>query len=721
MNISKLSAFLLGLSLFLLVVPISRADAPAMKNVESACLETTRCNASGATGLCAPDEPYPLVWGHRAHLAVKSGLSSGKVFVQECLEFGGAEGDEQICLNVPIVADTTAPSGWRLKNYKADQNNNVKWTTDKQMFIDAKKEECLNSYVNRADGAVICANTWDNYLSTPEGIAIDEFLDEEENYQFNGLYTAGGSTLQSITSYDYTANLGSKFEWGSSTTHSITRYFRVITYTNPREGTSGSDPSNKVGQLGFLVNEEACETSVNYDPFGQVFDRTTLQPVENARVALYREMEDVPGVTPAVFKYKLVDEQNTPGIITRPFQNPVSSSSFGMFSFVVPPGMYKLLISVNNPPAVLLEDLTVNQTRLDPNATELGNPLSILVGGSPQVLYPEVYQVSAMGEQISLPVINEGNVPERRDLSVLGLRVEDPKVLFHRRRVNSAGDNIIRGRINKPLGIVTARRGTDVLGSTSADIQGEFRLVISSDQLPRGESYRLQASSVPLVPVVPTSTPTVRLQNWLNALMDLLLPTVHAQTTAGEVIVEPRLNYLEGYAYDASGSVLKNALVTIFDKSLGVPVYNVQADEEGFFKITSEQLPRNDYAIYYTPEGSSSIVSITAEKFYTQNKEYIEMKKIDVNKPQYSKPAEVYLTQNPEPSQGANETMKPKVTGTQDNAVMPTGGAGPSDSLTQQISPTLLMYVAILLLLIVGAGLLIVYYMKRKQEPHLYE
>jgi hypothetical protein len=118
------------------------------------------------------------------------------------------------------------------------------------------------------------------------------------------------------------------------------------------------------------------------------------------------------------------------------------------------------------------------------------------------------------------------------------------------------------------------------------------------------------------------------------------------------------------------------------------------------------------------------MVKVDLEKFYTQNKEYIETNNIDVNKPKYGETAQVYLTQHPEPSvsttQGTGMGPKQGTPGQLNQGVAPTRAAEQNNPVNQ-LSPALLMYVAILLLLIVGAGLLIVYYMKRRQEPHLYE
>jgi hypothetical protein len=649
---------------------------------------------------------------------------------------------------MPIIREGTH---WKFKNYKVDHApyandpnhsyllDTVVWNrnTDKQWFINAMEQKCIASFVQESDGEAECLDhngvrgIVSTYLASDEWRAVDSLLTSED-YQFHGLYDAG--TLTPVVNYPAVGNQGKRFEWGSSTTGDLRRSFRVMAFSNPIAGTSGGDPSDKVGQLGFVSDEPTCPTTATYDPFGQIFDRSTLQPVEGAKVVLYREMPSQ--ANPALIEYRMVTKENTQDINIDPFLNPVSSNAHGVFSFIVPSGKYKLLalpVSGNAPDPL---DYSAIGTVMDTEVTQLGTSVSVRINNAPKVLYPELYQVSKSGTApnmlLNLPEIIEQDAPERRDISVSTLPVSAGRPIAYSRRVNAAGDNVISGQINKPFGMVTAKKQDDtVLGSTYADIDGKFVLVVNADTLPPGVAYQLDVAPVPLIPILPTRTPTPppqsRLDIWVQNILGIFFPLVQAQSNTSTAKVAPRLNYIEGYAYDSAGAILKNAQVTILDTVLGVPVYTTQTEGEGFYKVSSEDLPRNDYMILYKPMDSKSFVSVDASKFYTQNKTYIETRKVDVNKPQYGASAQEYLTTHPEPSITNTQTamLSPKagVSGTQNVSTTPVQGQGPQTNspIGQQISPALLMYVAILLLLIVGAGLLIMYYMKRKQEPHLYE
>ncbi len=719
MRIPKLFSLIVTLIIFISFGGIALATDVPMKNMESACLLAKRCDLTQA-GECEPSNNQPLIRVHRTLLEVESSLSSNQVFVLECLE------GSPLCYPLPIVADGI---GWKLKNYKADRvvghpiaEDTASWEFHRQAFIDAMIQMCLAAYVNPADGVSACTQA---SIESQDGFSELAGVMTANNYQYHGLYEAG-TLVPVVTPYPVIANQGKRFESASYSSEDLERSFKIVAFTNPIEGTSGGAPSDKVGKLGFVRNAEACPTTSSHDPFGQVFDRGTMQPVKDAKVVLYREMDNGQNLLPPVLVYDRVTTTNTEGLMT-PFVNPRRSNDLGVFSFVVPAGNYKLLVLPNSANAPeRLPTVLASSSVMDTRASDMNPGVSVVVGGTPTVLYPEVYQVTTSGVNLDLPVIVENDVPERRDISVVGLIPRQASVLpVPHRVVNSAGDNIITGRINKPFGMVRAKNtpqnGGQELGSTSADIDGKFTLVISTNVLPRGRHYELEATAVPLIPTPPLGA---RINEWVQKLLEKLLPQVHAQSMSSTTVITTRLNYIEGYAYDESGNILKNARVTVFDSTVGVPVYTTQTDQSGFYKVSSENLPRNDYSIRYTPEGSNAMVKVDLEKFYTQNKEYIEKSKIDVLKPKYGQSAQAYLTQNPEPSvtteQGTKVGPKQGTPGELNKGVAPTRAVEQNNPVNQ-LSPALLMYVAILLLLIVGAGLLIVYYMKRRQEPHLYE
>ncbi len=734
MQVSKTLTALLSLSIFLVVV--NGVQAVNLKNEESACLSQTRCDQTNPNA-CSEDDTNPLIRVHRVLLEINASLSSSEVFIHECILIQGA----QICLPLPIErtipSDPTSP--WKIKNYKANGNTSVVWagnTQHQQFFKDALEQKCVARYMDPAQGATMChefyyGNGSDivGYFNEANGdwYNVNRLL-TNSNYQFHGLYqgvTNVQDHLTPLTNYPVTGNQNTRFEWGSSTSLSLTRSFRVTAFSNPITGTTGGAPSDKVGKLGFLSNATVCENAPNYDPFGQVFDTESLQPIEDTKVSLYKLNPSPPPGT-IEDQYILVTRINTPTILDETFTNPQLSGPLGEFNFLVPSGKYKLLVARESfvPPNPLAE-LPISTSVMNSNAAQLGNTIAVTVDNASKTLYPQVYQVSAMGANINVPVIIEGNSAERRDIAVVTLTPAPARPLTYFRTVNASGDNVISGQINKPFGLVTAKKldGT-VLLDTRASVDGKFTLVINSNILPVNEAYEIEASPRQLTRITPTPTIASGISVWVNSLLDHLFPQVHAQSVGSSVVIKPRLNFIEGYAYDSVGGKLKNAEVIIFDMVSGTPSYSTMTDQEGFYRVMSENLPLNDYSIYYVPEGSSKMIKTDAEKFISQNEQYIEEKDINYAKPQFDKSVQVYLTQHPEPSvsttQGTGMGPKQGTPGQTNQGVAPTR-AVEQNSPVNQLSPALLMYVAILLLLIVGAGLLIVYYMKRRQEPHLYE
>ncbi len=725
--LSICTAFVLSL---VFVSVVAAQSLPLQKNVESVCLQATRCDAQNFNE-CASENVAPLVRVHRAFLELKQSLTSSQLFIEECFEVPGVVGN--FCVPFPLreVGETGT---WKIANFKADGGEEkLFWNTGgKELVQQTLKQMCKAAYVNPDQGEGPCNIEYGldgpggSHYRKQEWVNGNAFL-TEHNYGFHGIYdrvARQSDPLVGVTEYPFVGQNGSAWEWGSSSSESLRRSFRALVYSMPISGTSGNDPSNKVGQLGFTVNEDACESTVNYDPFGRVFYSPNMEPVEGARVALYRQM---PLVLPAIgTEYQLVSS-SMPDILGYSLRNPQPSGALGYFSFAVPPGIYKLLVVADGAsvPATL-GDVPLATSVMDPQATLLGESVTVLANGSPYVLYPEVYQVTSDAVNILLPEIQENIIPERRDVAMTGVTPAPARPLMYRRTTNSKGDSIIVGRINKPFGRATFKRSSDnsEVGTTIADGDGRYSILIRKNLLRPNDQITIAATSIPLVVVTPTPGQGM-LEDILDAISGLFTHEVQAQSAPSELIIPPRLNYLEGYAYDNAGNVLKNADVTIFDQNLGVPVYTTQTDGEGYYRVTSENLPKGDYAIWYTPANSKTVVTVDSEKFYTQNKDYVEKMNIDVMQPKYSKPAEVYLTQNPEPTlaQGQNPgaDVRPGTSGTPRDPLAPTRAMGLNETLTQQVSPALLMYVAILLLLIVGAGLLIVYYMKRKQEPHLYE
>ena len=737
--------FFAGLSLFALLIAPTRfvRAEPVSMNSQTVCLNPVRCDRPNSQ--CSSYGTNPLYTVHRVRLEVEGQLRTNEIYMQECIErinAGGTPG-ETICVPLPVYIQG---SDWKVSNLFT--NGSKSWINDKEYFTNAKKQECMASFTDSAiptEVEATCAQIASDWETD-----VNEYLTANE-YAFHGLFSyigAAPSVLNAsnaYTTYPTQYERGRIFEWGSSSRYA-NHYFIATTYTPPIEGTSGSDPSNKVGQLGFPAGTPECSFE-DYDPFGQVFDRVTMQPVEGVKVALYRDVRvnvaDPTNSNYILFNNFAVDKLIDLGVLdaqyTLPssYQPSVSTNSMGYYNFVVPPGMYKVVVdrnlqnysgSIEYPIPTLL----IASSILDVQAKELGTIAKVTIDGVIQDLYPHVYEVeeSPVGK-VFLPPIDEGTTPERRDVSIRGMSPAAATIVSFQRDVTIQGHWILKGRTNKPFGTVSAKKKEQgnqwsIIRSTTADKNGRFNMTILSQEIPEVvQEWRLFAEANQLVPVLPAAPEAnVGLMGLIEKVLKVFQSTVHAQTINEGVVMKPRLAYLDGIAYDTFGKPLPNTTVTVVSDRIGSVTYVTTTDTEGKYFVPSDKLPSGDYAIYYTMGNSSRAIKVDSTEFYRQNKDYLVMQNIDVSKPRYTEQTQVYLTQNPLPTESGKQgpSMDPKqgTPGQLNQGVAPTRAVEQNNPVNQ-LSPALLMYVAILLLLIVGAGLLIVYYMKRKQEPHLYE
>lgn len=701
-------------------------DEVPSKNTQIVCLNPIRCDMPNS-GCDALDTP-PLYRVHRVSLELQSQMNSNDIYLEECIERldnGNATGDIA-CIPVPIEEMAT-PGTFQIRNRLKDSGVSATWASNRNFFRTARYEQCLASSTDPDDPDVIalCESSADELVDSSSVFA--QFL-RDKNYEFHGIYAQGNvSAPGAKVAYPFPANLNEKFEWGSSSDY-MNHYFIATAYSEPIHGTTGSDPSDKVGRLGFPVGTPDCEFS-DYDPFGQLFDRVTMQPVEGVRVALFR---NVGTANPdyRLFNQAVATQVMGPQYILPTWYSPiVLTSKMGYYSFVVPPGTYKVIAFRNGTttPGPVAGDFQIeaNNSILDPMATELGLAGEVMVNNAVHTLYPKVYQISESGSGfLDIPSIVEGAVPERRDISVQGVTPAEPAVVAFKRDVNTRGDSVIRGKINKPFGMIFAKSEdmSTIIRTATADKDGKFVMTILASELVAGEDIRFTVEAVSLTPVTPTPV-AQKLIEWVSRVFNFPVRIVDAQTQTPGLVMESRLSYLEGYSYDTSNKILPNARVFVMDRRSGRISFSTTSDDRGFFVVPSDALPTGEYDIYYNPENLTDQIKIDSKTFFEQNKEYFTSNNIDVRKPKFSESAKAYLTQNPEPSVSTTQgTGGPKqgTPGQLNQGVAPTR-AMEQNNPVNQLSPALLMYVAILLLLIVGAGLLIVYYMKRRQEPHLYE
>lgn len=702
-------------------VPSVHADI-LYKNKDQKCFTAVRCDDADAN--CVNVNSPPKV--HRAKLTLEQRPAvSSKVFLYECYHFN--ETGDPICVPAPI--NTCTDEGCTLKPQP------VGWNSNTAVYRQAFEAICKHSVgpgpqgATQADLDEECKTVVDEQMA-----AVSEKVNSI-SLNYEGVYTpsADNSALQELTSLPSSQTLADVYEWGSSNDfiegRELPRSFIAVTFTDPVQGTQGTTISDKLSMLGFK-STNSCDR-VQWDPYGRVFydDATNsmnLEPVADAWIGVYQAEVDAANNT----VFKLMPEMAADG-----FLNPRKTSTFGDYSFLVGQGTYRLQVKASKaaftPGEVLAPPDATGQipgSLISLNASMLGTSATVRVDGKDIVLYPNVYQSRA---GIPAPDIVQVQGPERADVGITGITPKPIKLVEVQQLGLPSGNHLLRGTLSKPLGrvVVTLKSTGAKLGEVYANLNGEFSVTI--DPVKNGvtptDKYIVSEFATPLSVVTPAAMKLPFGEKLLD-LLSMFVKKVEAAELGGLPV---RLNYVKGVAYSKSGTVLKNATITVVDASIGMPVYGAITDETGMFEVPSDKLPAGGYYFLYRASGSSIAEKVTVEEFVQANKVYLESGEVDVFTPKNSAGSvqlspDAVLTQKAQEKAEFNQGVGGKSAvdngsnvNPQDPNQMPQDPNKPV--VNNQTNTMLLVYVVVLLILVVGVGILVVYYLKRKQDPHLYD
>ncbi len=452
---------------------------------------------------------------------------------------------------------------------------------------------------------VECLATANGQVCTTGKAASDQAVYKKDNtgisgYKFTGLYKADGTSPQvnPMTS-DGTGDLGN-IEWESHSAH-MNRKFLAMNYWTPVTTQTGTAGGQQQGTFSFEQADKKCVT-ISWDPYGRVFDSQTLEPISGASVTLLFNKNGtyVPMTTSDVVGGNLV--------------NPQITKEDGQFSFVVPDGSYKL---VTVPTSV--KDISL----VDTNYTKA---------------YADLYPIQT-GE-----IIEQKGVIQHRDIAaVSAVTVQPPKMMSYFYEVLPSGVLSIEGTVSHPLTTINAK-SVKVLASnptvktpyrtiatTQADKWGKFDLEIDQNILEKTPEYVEIFSDVEMVKTpLKVAVKNNDLLHTIAALLRKIIPIVSAQTPGTTTLhFEPIPQYLEGYAYGTTGQALPKATVEVYETMSNKAFSSVMADETGYFKITSEYLPRFPYELrFVTADGS--VIKTSTSQFISSNQKTIVEKKIDL-------------------------------------------------------------------------------------------
>ncbi|MFO0703879.1 MAG: hypothetical protein U0525_04100 [Patescibacteria group bacterium] len=701
---------------------------PAQLNEVPMCPKTIYCKDDPS---CAQTDKSSLgedvYKGHRQKIT-NTGLvlsSTTKYFFRECIT--NTSGNKY-CVPMPLI-----DNGDGTYNVPTKAN----WKTDRDLFINAMLQRCRAGYTNEIDANAGCSR--DNILGNatanppiPQSVAfteLDNFLGNELDYTFLGLYVPNGDVLTPVGAQPFTIP-ASGYEWADSSKYGVdvTKVLEIVRFTGfGGETGQGNSQAPHVSQLG-MPNPQAICSGAAYDPYGRVFDSNTLMPVANAYVWIFTPKKMADGVTveldaggnPIFEKYISSDPV---------FTNPGKTTITGSFSFRLPSGTYKIL--VNNSPSsldgVTFSDLaTFPGSNVDTNF--VGDKAVVNILGKNITLYPEVYSGTATDPA---PSLVQTNKPIHKNIAVTGLTTTNAQIVSWDQFVTPTGNKVIYGTTNIPyvkVGLFTTA-GREIKSMVTGS-DAKFVMTIFPETLSAGEEFGLPGAYDPTFTRVVTSINKMfgeKIASAADYLIGLVVKPVMAQNFPTKMPSSPnRFAHLEGFAFDKVGKVLPYTEVLIMD-TVGFTVsYRTVAGGDGYFVVPAAYLPPRTYQIMYKPKGSDKVINVSNAAFVAQNARFLSQNKVDLNRITMSAKAQAYVDANPKLYPEVVTTTVIETTpgaGNNENPSVKTTGAPNQNQQKQNAMPNmmLLVYIVILLILVVGVGILVVYYLKKKQEPHIYD
>ncbi len=260
---------------------------------------------------------------------------------------------------------------------------------------------------------------------------------------------------------------------------------------------------------------------------------------------------------------------------------------------------------------------------------------------------------------------------------------------------------------NSPV-IYTSKQG-------GPDEFGKFKIQLDQTVLKAGEKYQPTFEKVSLI-----NTPLAQ-NNVLKKVMSWVQKAVFGEVQAQENTqitddpIQPIVSYIEGFAYDTDGNLMPGAQVGLYVDMMSQPVYYTTANENGYYKITSENIPNADYVIKYTSADGQKTSTLTTSQFAKQNEEFTTLEKINP----YSQ-----ATKATDPRRNVTPSYVPEAKISALPNEFPqteptTQEAPPATETAQQGNNNMFLIGAIMLLLVATAGTLIGVYLYKKKTQEI--
>ncbi len=330
---------------------------------------------------------------------------------------------------------------------------------------------------------------------------------------------------------------------------------------------SAESLAQKLAQAQIRGGSETNCVTINWDPYGIVFDAISYEPIPAVNVELLDSQHKKVPVNPGVKA------------------NPFLTSLDGKFNFLVPDGIYYLLPSKQN------YFFPLNSTQI-----------AALSG---QTVYTDLY--------VGDPIVQKGKI-EHRDIPMNPADVNKPTdnppqiMSINITSFTQGGTfyQLVYGLTTHPQTIIKAYSDERALGQTSADRTGKFELAINSSLIGPEKPIRL----------IPEKGSFYALAK---------------NRVGPEVRIDPLPSFLEGYAYDKSLKAVADANVHIVLTGMDNKIAaSVKADENGFVRISNLLIPPLPFKIVITDNQGNLINQMTPRNFISLNKKYLDSNQVDL-------------------------------------------------------------------------------------------
>ncbi|MFA6532459.1 MAG: hypothetical protein WCT22_00500 [Patescibacteria group bacterium] len=395
----------------------------------------------------------------------------------------------------------------------------------------------------------------DNHINPGTVTNLEVILNNPEPHVFYSFYAVGktgGALLPTVTNGP----------------------FPTIADNNSQQ--IGMATGNSQQQTNLIAGETGKCQTIYWDPYGRVFDGSSLEPLnkDEARVTLLNKDKSIVAIPNNNVGIDILGKYNILIDKDGEYRLNVVPATYHQFVDFIPDQRYKdLYETIFMPSNPAFFESAKEPKRIDVALKPISTPYNRQI----DVVQTDYKQVWANGKKYVK----------------IEIRVTHPK-------------SLVKLIVND---IVVKDNGEGQVLPTTADKDGYWKIMVRDYKVLSQNGFRLEISKNPAY--------------YLNA------------GKPGDKIIidfDPILAYIEGYAYDGKSVTIPNAKVQVKLKMNDSIFYETQTDDKGFFTINPANLPPLDfYFVFINPLNAQSIKKTTTN-FVKDNNLYLEKEKIDLLK-----------------------------------------------------------------------------------------